>query len=191
MGLMIRAKTIRRILFASIAVVVGGCATTSAYEEPVAIGSGTPSRIVEIPEISKTEAGRSLLEVGDPNLNDPTRDIPQQPAVHKTPLRSSDFDSTLEMTLRPTIIDLWDDYTRFDYEDVIEGASRLTAQVNRPSWERATALLLAGASSYLLGDAERALSYFIMARETDTYVGPDPDQFPAAVIQLYNRASGR
>ncbi len=196
---MTSARFIQHILLAPILIVFAGCATTSSIETPITREPGARSLGAEFPVIPLPVAGRSLLEAQEQSTDQVDEATEQSPAhrvhgyvplaVHETPLRAPDLDRPPIVALLPTINELWDDYTRFDYDDVIEGASRLTAQANRPSWERAMALLLAGASSYLLGDAERALNYFVMAAETDPSFKPDAAQFPAPVIQLYNRAS--
>ncbi len=195
---MTRERNLLITTYTAIHLIFVGCATTTRFEPSTPHESAGEVRGVELPAVPDAGGGESLLAAK-------ATDEKQQKASTQKPSTAKDItvihsrllpvpdhqgEDWLLTTPSSALDEVWDDYTNFEYENVIAGASRIIAQRNYPNWERAMALLLAGASSYLLGDAERALTFFVMGRETDPSVRPAADQFPAPIIQLFNRAGG-
>jgi hypothetical protein len=76
-------------------------------------------------------------------------------------------------------------YKQFDYHSVIRTADQIQRTEQSTPKERVEAALLAGASSYLLGNERAARAYFQKAKTIAPGCTPNSRFFPPRVCQLY------
>lgn len=82
----------------------------------------------------------------------------------------------------------FDLYGRFQYSEAIDQSLRVFSDEQIRVSEKALALIIAAASTYVLGQHEKCRDFLLMAAETDSHVIPNPNVFPSEVCRIHRAA---